>query len=202
MHLLNVSFSKEEQTTSMEQRISRTSGTPFVPVKRDASSAELVERKVEELVELLNTTQLDKHTASAVEKQINDALKNHLSTKDQIKSFQNLAADGQSSRLELLEGMDQLLSISNIDTETGKKFIRQQLFKGIVKFLIGLTLIITGFAMIVLPAPPYFEMFTIFYFTHDDGITIMDLISLLVVLCGVFLVIVSFNKNEHPARFS
>lgn len=186
----------------MEQRISKTAGVPFLPIKHDTSSAELIEQKVEELIDLLNTTQLDKNTAYAVEKQINEALKSHLSTKDQIKSFQDFAADNQSSRMELLDGMDQLLSISNIDSKSGKKFIRQRLFKGIIKFLIGLTMIVTGFAMIILPAPPYFEMFTIFYFTHDDGVTIMDLISLLVILCGVFLVIVSFNKNEQPARFS
>jgi uncharacterized membrane protein len=186
----------------MEQRISKNAGVPFLPVNRDSSSAGLIEQKVEELIDLLNTTQLDKNTAHAIEKQIHHALKNHLSTKDQIKSFQNLASDNQSSRMELLEGMDELLSISNIDSKSSKKFIKQRLLKGIIKCLIGLTMIVMGFAMIILPAPPYFEMFTIFYFTHDDGVTIMDLISLLVILCGVFLVIVSFNKNEQSAPFS
>lgn len=186
----------------MEQKISRTAGAPFLPATRNLSSDELIEQKVEELIDLLNTTQLDRNKAHAFEKQINDALKHHLSTKDQIKSFQDLASDNQSSRLELLDGMDQLLSVSTIDSKTGKKFLRQRLFKRIIMCLIGLTMIVTGFAMIILPAPPNFEMFTIFYFTHDDGVTIMDLISLLVILCGVFLFIVSFNKNEQPARFS
>lgn len=184
----------------MEQKISRTAGAPFLPATRDLSSDGLIEQKVEELIDLLNTTQLDKNKANLFEKQIKDALK--ISTKDQIKSFQNLTSDNQSSRLELLDGMDQLLSVSTIDSKTGKKFLRQRLFKRVVMCLIGLTMIVTGFAMIILPAPPNFEMFTIFYFTHDDGVTIMDLISLLVILCGVFLFIVSFNKNEQPARFS
>lgn len=186
----------------MEQKISRTTSPPFLSSKRDTASDELIEQKVEELVSLLNTHQLDKKKAHLFEKQINEALKHHLSTKDQIKSFQDLASDDQSSRLELLEGMDQLLSVSTIDSDSGKKFIRQQLFKRIVMCLIGFVMIVTGFAMIILPAPPYFEMFTVFYFTHDDGVTIMDLISLLVILCGVFLFIVSFNKNEQPARFN
>jgi hypothetical protein len=41
----------------------------------------------------------------------------------------------------------------------------------------------------VMPAPPYFEMFTIFYFTPDDGFTLMDLISLIIIATGTFIVI-------------
>jgi hypothetical protein len=60
--------------------------------------------------------------------------------------------------------------------------------------LISLVLIMLGFAMIIMPAPPYFEMFTIFYFNPQDGVTLMDVISLLIILTGVYLLVKSIYK--------
>ena len=62
---------------------------------------------------------------------------------------------------------------------------------------ISLIIITLGFAMIILPAPPNFEMFTVFYFNQDDGVTIMDLISLIIVFAGVFLLISTVRKKEE-----
>jgi uncharacterized membrane protein YozB (DUF420 family) len=62
--------------------------------------------------------------------------------------------------------------------------------------VIGIVMIALGFAMIVMPAPPYFEMFTIYYFNQDDGITIMDVISLLIILAGVYLLVRSLNRKN------
>ncbi|MGN6180773.1 MAG: hypothetical protein ACTHNW_16440, partial [Mucilaginibacter sp.] len=59
----------------------------------------------------------------------------------------------------------------------------------VVLFIISITMITLGFGMIIMPAPPFFEMFTIFYFNPNDGVTIMDLISLLVILFGIFFLI-------------
>jgi hypothetical protein len=68
--------------------------------------------------------------------------------------------------------------------------------------IISVILITLGFAMIIMPAPPYFEMFTIFYFNPNDGVTLMDLIALLIVFTGVYLCITSivkFKSLEHVA---
>ena len=62
--------------------------------------------------------------------------------------------------------------------------------------VIGILMIGLGFAMIVMPAPPYFEMFTIYYFSADDGVTLMDIISLIIILAGVYLVIRSINRKN------
>ena len=56
-------------------------------------------------------------------------------------------------------------------------------------------MITLGMGMIIMPAPPYFEMFTIFYFNPNDGVTIMDLISLLIVFTGVYLLVSSLLKK-------
>ena len=64
----------------------------------------------------------------------------------------------------------------------------------LLKLLAALVLIALGYAMIVMPATPAFEMYTIFYFSADDGVTLMDLISLLIVFTGVYLFVTSLAK--------
>ena len=61
-------------------------------------------------------------------------------------------------------------------------------------------MITLGFGMIIMPAPPYFEMFTIFYFNQNDGITIMDLISLLIILAGIYLLIKAIVRNPSSKK--
>lgn len=69
-------------------------------------------------------------------------------------------------------------------------------FPNPIRIIISLLFITLGFAMIILPAPPYFEMYTIFYFNENDGFTLMDLISLLIVFCGVFTLIMTMQKRN------
>jgi hypothetical protein len=61
---------------------------------------------------------------------------------------------------------------------------------------IGIIMITLGMAMIIMPAPPYFEMFTIFYFNDNDGVTLMDLIALLIVFTGVYLFLNAVLKKQ------
>ena len=64
-----------------------------------------------------------------------------------------------------------------------------------VLIALSIIMIILGLGMIIMPAPPFFEMFTIFYFNRNDGITIMDLISLIIILSGVYFLIKGIYKN-------
>lgn len=73
-------------------------------------------------------------------------------------------------------------------------------FSRMIKMIISILLITLGFAMIILPAPPYFEIFTIFYFNEQDGFTLMDLISLLVVFSGVSSLIIALQKDNKVSR--
>lgn len=70
-------------------------------------------------------------------------------------------------------------------------------FPNPVRMAISVLMITLGFAMIVLPAPPYFEMYTIFYFNANDGFTLMDLISLIIVFCGIFTLIMTVQKDKR-----
>jgi hypothetical protein len=62
-------------------------------------------------------------------------------------------------------------------------------------FILAILLIVVGFAMIIMPAPPSFELFTVFYFTVNDGVTVMDLVSLLIIFGGVLMFVLNFNKK-------
>ena len=71
------------------------------------------------------------------------------------------------------------------------------LLKKLIIGSIGLILIILGISMIVITAPSaQFEIATIYYFSPDDGITVTDLISLVISLSGLYLVINVFSNNK------
>ena len=92
---------------------------------------------------------------------------------------------------------DQLLFIDNLDKNRQRKHSVIRAIGTILKVIISLLLILLGFGMIIMPAPPYFEMFTLFYINRDDGITIMDVISLLVVFIGIYLLIYSIARIKR-----
>jgi uncharacterized membrane protein len=69
--------------------------------------------------------------------------------------------------------------------------------KRIVLIAISVSMAVLGLAMIIMPAPPYFEMFTIFYFSKDDGITLMDVISVIILLTGVYLFLNATIKKAN-----
>jgi hypothetical protein len=51
--------------------------------------------------------------------------------------------------------------------------------------------------MIIVPAPsPAFEIATIVHFTPNDGLTIMDLISLLIVFGGIYLLVYAMINRD------
>jgi len=90
-----------------------------------------------------------------------------------------------------------VIAKSNNKRISGRK---NQGFSRIIKSVISILLITLGFAMIILPAPPYFEVFTIFYFNEQDGFTLMDLISLLVVFSGVYSLIIALQEDKEVTR--
>jgi hypothetical protein len=93
----------------------------------------------------------------------------------------------------------QLLLMNDLDKSAQKKLAIWQIISMVVRLIIALLLILLGFGMIIMPAPPYFEMFTLFYLNPNDGVTIMDVISLIVAFIGVYLLISTLAKRK-PKR--
>ncbi|MBK0381718.1 hypothetical protein I5M32_01985 [Pedobacter sp. SD-b] len=151
-----------------------------------------VESKLNELIFLLNNGDLGKEI-NTIPHKIQEVVEAKLSEPELIAEFKKVD-DDHLSRLEKLDKIDMILQTNYIDTKIAKSIVVKRYAEFIIQAVIGLVMLTLGFAMIILPAPAYFEMFTIFHFTTNDGFTLMDLISLIVILTGVFLIIKAYFK--------
>lgn len=92
-----------------------------------------------------------------------------------------------------------MLTNFQLQSPDAKKFRFARKLSRIIRLLVALLLILLGFGMIIMPAPEYFEMFTLFYLNPNDGVTIMDIISLIVAFTGISLLItglIKFNTDK------
>lgn len=157
-----------------------------------------IEKKLDELITLLDQSTLDSQSIKVLQQRFNKAIEITDLKKDQIAEFKKMDALSEtSSREEMLDEFAILLTNSRIDSEASSRFIYKERASAIVLTIISLLMIGLGFAMIIMPAPPYFEMFTIYYFNENDGITIMDCISLLIILAGIYLLITTFYRKQR-----
>lgn len=161
--------------------------------KQAVDEASLIELKADELVLLLQKGVLDQARAKAIQEKINHAISPQ-AIPDAIEAFKEI--DTGQDRLDVLNGFEFLLSQHQLDSVASKKYLYKERFKKSVIMIIGLLMITLGMGMIIMPAPPYFEMFTLFYFNPNDGVTIMDLISLVIVFTGVYLLISVLLKKQ------
>jgi hypothetical protein len=158
----------------------------------------VINKKLDELITLISKSRIDNNTAKLYQQKFDNAIARQGIQAEQVEAFQNLD-NLSASREELLDEFSILLSSNQFDSRVVKK--RGRVGEGmsrVVLFVISIIMITLGFGMIIMPAPPFFEMFTIFYFNSHDGITIMDLISLLIILFGIFFLIKAIIRN--PAR--
>lgn len=160
------------------------------------SSDTSIDTKLDELIALLAGSNLDSNDVNKLKDKFNTAVNNVEFSAGNLKDFEQLD-DSNASRLELADNLEMLLSQYQLDSKVSKKILFTERLLKATKLIIGLILITLGFSMIIMPAPPYFEMFTIFYFSLEDGVTLMDLISLLIVFTGVYLFISSIIKVKH-----
>ncbi|AYL95858.1 hypothetical protein [Mucilaginibacter celer] len=155
----------------------------------------LLDVKVNELVLLLQSGDLDKEHIKAAQQKINNAI-DTLPAQQSFDAFKEL--DGAQDRLAMVTNLELLLTQHQVDSRQSKKYLLHEKVKRVVLIAIAITMAVLGLAMIIMPAPPYFEMFTIFYFSKDDGITLMDVISVLILLTGVYLFLNAVLKKANP----
>ncbi|GAA4911869.1 hypothetical protein [Mucilaginibacter defluvii] len=159
----------------------------------DQEDGQAINQKLDELIALLAETNIDSDKARDIQQRLNNAIENSAQADAGIDALRQIDTDN-ASRDDLLDEFSILLSSHQFDSESSKKYIRAEKGANIVLMVISLVMITLGLAMIVMPAPPDFEIYTIFYFNANDGITIMDLISSLIVLSGIYLLIKSIFK--------
>lgn len=161
--------------------------------KQVIDHAALLEVKADELVSLLQTGTIDARRVKAIQQKLVSAL-DEASLPAKLQAFERV--DTSQDRLELLNDFEALLSQHQLDSEVTKRYLTREHFKKSIVVMIGILMITLGMCMIIMPAPPYFEMFTVFYFNPNDGVTIMDLLSLLIVFTGVYLFMSAVLKKQ------
>ncbi|MEO3406870.1 hypothetical protein AAFN85_23340 [Mucilaginibacter sp. CAU 1740] len=154
----------------------------------------VLDAKVNELISLLQSGNIDKEHIKAAQLKINTAM-------EAAPSLQNFDAfkelDNNLDRLDIVTNLEMLLTQHQVDSRRSKRYLLREKAKRIVLIAISVTMAVLGLAMIIMPAPPYFEMFTIFYFSKDDGITLMDVISVIILLTGVYLFLNATIKKAN-----
>lgn len=155
-----------------------------------------VDQKLEELMTLLESSDLDSDSVGKIQDKFTKAVERKRMSIENLEEFKRL--DSQSlSRMEKANDLEKLLSMYKIDSNDTKKLVNNDKGSCLAILIVGILMIVLGFAMIILPAPPYFELFTIFYFTKNDGVTLMDLIALIIAFTGVYLSVNSLAKLKR-----
>jgi len=166
-----------------------------VQLQQVSDNQAAIDAKLDELVSLLAQSDIDSEKVKQMRQRVNHALDQAVPYREQIDAFKNINVQVTDNRADMLDEFSVLLASHQVDSKMSKKYLRGERITKLVLIAIGLVLILLGFAMIIMPAPPYFEMFTIFYFNPQDGVTLMDVISLLIILSGVYLVVKSIYKR-------
>ncbi|HKG08670.1 MAG TPA: hypothetical protein VKB19_19530 [Pedobacter sp.] len=159
----------------------------------NAKDEQLIQ-KLDEFMILLKDSSLDSENIRGLKTQINEALDHKLGNGEVIEDLKEISLSNAMDKMDQLDQLENLLNSNYIDSRQLKNNKLKEGISKTMKAIIGFLFITMGFAMIIMPAPPYFEMFTIFYFSTDDGVTLMDLISLIIIAIGIFIVIGSFLK--------
>ncbi len=163
----------------------------------DARSEQvLIHKKMDDLILLLSQTKPDQVLLQELQTKFNSAIRASADSTalEPYKKKRNISISDEAD-----SDFGQLLLMNNLDKPTRKKLETWQIVNKAIRIIIALLLILLGFGMIIMPAPPYFEMFTLFYLNPNDGVTIMDVISLIIVFVGIYILLSVVNlikKNK------
>lgn len=159
----------------MEEQKNNEEAGSFYTMKEPVST--LVDEKLDELIVLLSAAKLGKNKIEQLQQKFNAAAEH---------------AAGESYHA------GGIFQSQKLNSRTARNYTLAKKASRILRMAVALLMILLGFGMIIMPAPPYFEMFTLFYLNPNDGVTIMDVISLIVAFTGISLFISSLIKFSVP----
>lgn len=152
----------------------------------------MIESKLDKIIELLAVSDLSSKDAQELCQYFINSLQNIATCRDYIAGNPLVKSDVSGKFKEELE----IIISHNRKLQRKHRSDRKKKLPTIFRIIIAGLLITLGFAMIILPAPPYFEIYTIFYFNEQDGFTLMDLISLIIVFCGILMLIMAVQRDK------
>lgn len=156
-----------------------------------------IEKKIDELITLLAECHFDSEIIRQYRSKLDSAFEDKLIA-DDLKAFEVIDERTNASKEQLLDELNIFLKTHRFNSKASIKHIKTERNNKLTLMVTGIIMITLGFAMIIMPAPPYFEMFTIFYFSPDNGVTLMDLISLIIVFAGVYVFVQPLYKKTIP----
>jgi hypothetical protein len=153
--------------------------------KRKPKLPESVESRLDQLIERLQEDDLDNEEIFMLHQRFTEAV-------NDLPGYKNYLNDRATEHtppliLSRQKNLKLLRRSSDNSSQMSNTF----------RILVSLLIITFGFAMIILPAPPYFEMFTIFYFNEQDGFTLMDLISLIIIFAGIYTLVTAVYRRNR-----
>ncbi|MCC8423761.1 hypothetical protein [Mucilaginibacter sp. UR6-11] len=157
----------------------------------------VIEEKLDELIALLSQSEFDSETIKQYQQKLNAVIENKTTDKADFKVFKIIDQKDKESREQLVDEFSTLLISHKFNSKSSSRYLKTERTNKVILMLISIIIIALGFAMIIMPAPPYFEMFTIFYFSRDNGVTLMDLISLAIIFSGIYLFVRVLYKKQH-----
>jgi hypothetical protein len=145
---------------------------------------------MDELIDALHEEEVSAEELHVLQQRFTDAIKSLPGYRDMEIIDQTLSTHGS-------DDSPLLLCRQNGKLYLRKKEKERRNISGTFRIIVSLLIIMLGFAMIVLPTPPSFEMYTLFLFNDHDGFTLMDLISLMIVFAGIYALITSVYKQRE-----
>lgn len=145
-----------------------------------------IELRLHELKQALQHNQADSSTIQYCKREL-----------DMLMSEQHHnRSEQKASHHEHISNLMQFVTRDSSENFFQQLFGKKMMAHNVMITILGILMIAIGFTMIVLPAPHDFEIYTIYYFNPNDGFTLMDLFSLMIVFGGVFLLIRNITKRE------
>lgn len=68
-------------------------------------------------------------------------------------------------------------------------YMRKLRIKHLLKMYFGLFFILFALILIIIPLPYNLEIATLYYFSHEDGITVSDIFAIFLLLFGLILML-------------
>ena len=168
----------------------------------DTEIESAVEQKLDEVAALLAGHYLKDEKLKHFQQKFDSALQNCAVDKDAINAFKIIDDKEDATREELLDDFTMLLLSNKVDSKVAGKYLKAKRIKNLVLIAIAVVILILGLSMIIIPAPPYFEMFTIYYFTPNDGITLMDVIACIIILTGIYILVRTLYEEPFSAKIN
>ena len=174
--------------------------TPKEETVTDTEIESAVEQKLDEVAALLAGHHLNKEVLKRFQQKFDTTLENCSEGNDAINAFKVIDDKEDASREELLDEFAMLLLSNKVDSKVAGRYLKAKRINNFLLITIAVAMVTLGLSMIIIEAPPYFEMFTIYYFTENDGVTLMDVIACIIILIGIYILVRTLYKEPFSNK--